>query len=209
MKKFKILDKCLLILFLFSQYNLNVYAETYPAYGKYKLTWNIQKIYYYIDNTATGYSGTIASAADNWVHTGIGYNKLYPNTRTYNKKNSAVDVYAEYYGNASFVASTYTYMKKNGVTSFVEWVGVPGRAPGTGIPSANYSYTEIHINNDIFDNYTNFELRKAVIVHEFGHCWGLGHNYENEYSIMNGYDDSRKVYTVQKVDNKIFNILYK
>ena len=198
----------IIVLFYILLFTVTANAETSPAYGKYKLTWNIQKIYYYIDKSATGYSGTIADAADNWVHTGVGYNKLYPNKRTYNKKNSAVDIYAEYDGDYSFVAATYTYMKKNGVTTNIEWVGVPGRY-ATGIPSANYSYTEIHINNDIFDKYTNFDLRKATIIHEFGHCWGLGHNNENRYSIMNGYNDVREVYTVQKVDNDVFNILYK
>ena len=34
---------------------------------------------YYIDQSAPGYSGTISGAANNWVYTGWGYNKLYPN----------------------------------------------------------------------------------------------------------------------------------
>ena len=200
--------KFLMLILFVLLLDFKVYALTYPAYGKYKLTWNIQKIYYYIDNTATGYSGTISDAAYNWVHTGLGYNKLYPNTRTYNKKNSAVDIYAEYDGSENFTAAVYTYMKKNGVTNYIEWTPVEGRY-NTAIPSANFSYAEIHINNDVFDYYEDFTLRKAVIIHEFGHCWGIGHNHENENSIMNGFDNRRKVYTVQKVDQDVFNILYK
>lgn len=188
-------------------FTTQVKVETYPAYGNYKLTWNIQSIRYYIDQSAPGYSGTIASAANNWVYTGLGYNKLYPNTRTYNKTNSAVDIYAEYAGEYNYTAITYTFMKSNGVTTEISWVEVPGRA-NTGVPSANYSFTEIHINNDVFDTYTDFNVRQGVIAHEFGHCWGLGHNPENVNSIMNNYDDTRAVYTIQQVDQDVFNILY-
>ncbi len=181
-------------------------AATMPAYGNYKLTWNIESIYYYIDQSAPGYSGTIAAAANNWVYTGLGYNKLYPNTRTYNKTNSAVDFYAAFYGNYAFTAMTETYKRVNGNAVSVGWVEVPNRT-GTGVPAENYLFAEIHINNDIFDGYTDFNQRQGIIAHEFGHAWGLGHNPENPNSIMYNWD-SRNVYTIQQVDQDAFNALY-
>ena len=88
----------------------------------------------------------------------------------------------------------------------VEWVEVPGRY-ATGVPSENYLFAEIHINNDIFDAYTDFNVRQGIIAHEFGHAWGLGHNPENPNSIMYNWDN-RNVYTIQQVDQNAFNALY-
>ncbi len=185
-----------------------VSAATMPAYGNYKLTWNIESIYYYIDGSAPGYSGTIKAASNNWVYTGCGYNKLYPNTQTTNKKGSAVDIYASYYGKYTFTAVTYTFKKVDGNNVMVNWVGVIPYREGTGVPKENYTFAEIHINNDIFDAYTDFNVRQGIIAHEFGHAWGLGHNPENMSSIMYNYDN-RAVYTIQQVDNDAFNALYK
>jgi len=88
-------------------------ANTLPP-TSYKTTWNIEDIWYYLDSTAVGYSGTISGAANNWVHTGHGYNKLYPNTRTTNKYNSAIDFYSTNGPKNSYVAQTTLFKRVNG-----------------------------------------------------------------------------------------------
>lgn len=48
------------------------------------LIWNIESVYYHIDVSANSYATPIADAAYNWANTGYGWNRLNPNTRTYN-----------------------------------------------------------------------------------------------------------------------------
>lgn len=139
-------------------FKTQVSAVTYPAYGQYKLTWNIENVYYYLDSSATQYSGTIANAANNWVYTGLGYNKLWPNTRIYDILGTTVDIYAYNEGKTGREAYTATFKWVNGVQ--------------TNVP------------------------------------WGLGHNPENRNSLMHNYSNTRNYYTVQQVDQDIFNILY-
>ena len=68
-------------------------AGTIPPLFSHDLIWNIESVYYYINSSATSYATPIGSAAYNWVHTGYGWNNLYPNTRTYNISNSTIDIY--------------------------------------------------------------------------------------------------------------------
>lgn len=184
-------------------------AVTYPAYGQYKLTWNIENVYYYVDSSATNYSSIIESAANNWVYTGLGYNKLWPNTRIYDILGTTVDFYAYEGGTTGTEATTYTYIWVNGVKTDVPWVGISGRF-NTGVPSANYTFAEVIINNTQMQSnpsYYTTVRQQGIVAHEFGHCWGLGHNPENQNSLMHNYSDYRKN-TVQQVDQDVFNILY-
>lgn len=188
-------------------FKTHVEAVTYPAYGQYKLTWNIENIYYYLDSSATQYSGIIESAANNWVYTGLGYNKLWPNTRIYDILGTAIDIYA-YNGTANGnEAHTATFKWVDGVQTNVPWVLVSPYRKSTGVPSENYTFAEIHINSDQVNGYINTKLQ-GIIAHEFGHCWGLGHNPENRNSLMHNYSSTRNYYTVQQVDQDVFNILY-
>ena len=208
MKKIlKIFIVMLILIFMVALKN-NVNALTYPAYGSYKLTWNIESIYYYVDSSAETYSGIISDAAYNWVYTGLGYNKLYPNTRSYNMLNTAVDIYAVSNLGNSTTAQTNTFKWVGGVQTEVGWVGVNPPRTNTGVPGDNYTFAEIRINTPVFDNTNVYDEKKATIGHEFGHCWGLGHNPENSYSLMYNWRATRNVYTVQQVDQDVFNILY-
>lgn len=182
-----------------------VSAAAITPTGAYRTSWNIESIYYYIDQSAPGYSGTISAAANNWVYTGLGYNKLYPNTRTYNKTNSAVDIYAASVGGDA-MAYTLTYKRVNGNAVYVPWVDIPGRI-NSGVPNESWLFSEIHINNDTFQDY-DFNVRQGTIAHEFGHAWGLGHNNENPNSLMCQTAFGRTVQTVQQVDQDAFNRLY-
>ena len=168
-----------------------VSAATMPP-TSYKTSWNIESIYYYIDQSAPGYSGTISAAANNWVYTGVGYNKLYPNTRTYDKNGT--------------LAYTSLFKRVNGNPVVVTWKKVSGRVD-TSVPSESWLFSEIHINNDVFQDY-GFDHREGTLTHELGHAWGLGHNNENQNSVMCQTGYGRKVNKVQKVDNDAFNALY-
>ena len=91
----------------------------------------------------------------------------------------------------------------------VPWVTINGR-PSTGVPSANYTFAEIIINNDQIQSNSSYYINtknQEIIDHEFSHCWGLGHNPENQNSLMHNYSNYRKN-TVQQVAKNVFNILY-
>lgn len=141
-----------------------------------------------------------------WVYTGWGYNKLYPNTRTYNKTNSAVDFYASNDGRNGVLASTTLYKRVNGNPVIVTWRYLSDRV-NSAVPTESWLFSEIHINNDVFQDY-NFTVRQGTIAHEFGHAWGLGHNNENVNSIMCSVGYGRVAQTVQQVDQDAFNRLY-
>lgn len=208
-KNFKMLLMVMLTFIFSICFKLQVNAVIYPAYGQYKLTWNIESIYYYVDSSAENYSSVISSAANNWVYTGLGYNKLWPNTRIYDVLGTAIDIYA-YNGNVNGIeATTSLYKWVNSVKTEVPWVGVSGRS-NTGIPSGDYKFAEILINSSQISSnssyYTNTRFQ-GIVAHEFGHCWGIGHNPENVNSLMHNYSDNRSN-TVQQVDQNVFNILY-
>ena len=208
MKKISKISLMMILTFIFLMgFKTQVSAVTYPAYGQYKLTWNIENVYYYLDSSATQYSGTIANAANNWVYTGLGYNKLWPNTRIYDILGTTVDIYAYNEGKTGREAYTATFKLVNGVQTNVPWVLVTPYREATGVPSENYTFAEIHINSGQVEGYPNTKLQ-GIIAHEFGHCWGLGHNPENRNSLMHNYSNTRNYYTVQQVDQDIFNILY-
>lgn len=146
-------------------------------YFQKKLTWNIEKVYYYLDASATQYASIISAAANNWVYTGLGYNKLYPNTRAYNIINGTVDFYGANLGDANTIAETRYFIKNNGISTRVY--------PNT----SDWLYAEIYINPGTFDILSIFN-RQGTISHEFGHAWGLAHNHPNPNRYM---------------DKKIFN----
>lgn len=193
MKKF--INLLFLMVILFPKMVLA--ADATPLFN-YKLSWNIEKVYYYINNSATGYSDVIGTAANNWVYTGYGYNKLYPNTRAYNQSNGTVDFYSYDDSNTSTIAYTAFFKRANGSTGAISQINPD---------SENWLFAEIHINNPIINSLSSYD-RQGTIVHEFGHAWGLAHNQSNQYSVMCQLGFGRKVNTVQQVDNDAFNRKY-
>jgi len=171
-------------------YVLPSYLYPTPTNGG-NLTWPIYSIYYYLSPAAFAYTTCIADAAYNWVNTGYGYNNLWPNTRDYNMSNCAVDflVYDDPY-NPNTLAYTYFFTSSGQLVSPI---------------SNNYYYCEIWINDASFSQ-ENYTYQKKVIIHEFGHVWGLAHNTINDYSIMYPLMDDVKVNTVQQVDHNAFNL---
>lgn len=199
----KKLFSILLILILFFtviSFKSNVSAATATPLNKYNLLWNITSYYYYLDSTATKHATIIQKAAENWVHTGYGWNNLYPNTRTTNITDSACDFFA-YWDFDRFGAYTLFFKRANGHT---------GAVSEADPDKSNWLFCEIHINSKNLADETS-TVQQGIICHEFGHTFGLAHNDSNPNSIMcssvvsNGTKPGRKVQTVQKVDHDAFN----
>lgn len=161
------------------------------------LLWNIESYRYYVDSTATPYLTPIANAANNWVYTGYGYNRLYPNTRTTNIASSAVDIYA-YNQSDLGNARTFFFARTNGTT---------GNAYLVDPNVSNWLFNEIKLNIGYISNKSS-TAQQGVVAHEFGHAFGLDENNANPESIMCQSSSGRSVYTVQQVDNNAFNRKY-
>jgi len=173
-------------------FKVNAATEPPLLYGN--LTWNIENIYYYVDSSASNYASIIAKSANNWVYTGYGYNRLWPNTRAYNISNAAMDIY----GYSSVDGS-------NGYTIFFARTnGTTGNIYQVNQNSTNWLFSEIYLNNYYLASETDTN-KQATITHEMGHVFGLNENNSNPYSIMCQAASGRAVYLVQQVDNNAFN----
>ena len=183
---------------------VNAETITPTSPNGYHITWNVENIHYYVDQSAPGYSGLIAGAARNWVKTGYGRNKLYPFA---DKKWSAVDIYAVDEGDNGGLAYTSTFKRINGGDPIiVPWISI--NRLDSAVPTENWLFAEIRINNPVFAQF-NFTEQQGTIAHEMGHAFGLGHNNENPNSIMCQTGYYRTAQTVQQADNDAFNRLYK
>lgn len=169
-------------------------SGTIPPLLEGNLIWNIESIYYYVDSSANNYLTPIADAAYNWVYTGYGWNNLYPNTRTTNIENSAIDIYA--YGR---------YDGNNGYTTF--WARTNGTSGDAYSVSweDDWLFNEVYLNN-YYLSYEEDDYIQGVVAHEMGHCFGLDDNNTNQYSIMCQAGSGRLVTTVQEVDHMAFNM---
>lgn len=176
----------------------NVKAVTPTPIYSYKLIWNIESIYYYLTPNAVKYSSYISAAANNWVYTGYGYNKLFPNTQAGYITDSAIDFYTYSDNYTLTIAKTRWFARTN------VWTGT---AYETYAFESDWLYSEIHINEPEF-NTLSASYKQGTITHEFGHVWGLQHNQTNPYSIMCQVASGRIVNTVQQVDNDAFNSKY-
>lgn len=167
------------------------YSVTEPPVYPYSLTWNIESINYYVYDSASTYTTQIANAANNWVYTGYGYNRLYPFTQTTNVTMSAAD---------------FTSYKKDNGENAVTYHCVPV-AGNLGLHVSameeDWTYCEIRLNNFYMTGFSS-TTRQGVIAHEMGHLFGLMHNDLNSYSIMCQMATGRAVYKVQQVDVNAF-----
>ncbi len=177
-----------------------VSAATQTPIYRYKLTWNITSVYYYVDSSATYFANPISKAAKNWVYTDYGWNNLYPNSRTYNIYNSTMDIYGY-----------RTNDNANGFTVFFNRVNGTGKPYKVNPNSSNWLFAEIYLNKYYLSTATSGTTNYAqgVVAHEMGHAFGLGHNNTNPYSIMCQSASGRRVHTIQRVDHDAFNRKYR
>lgn len=181
----KVMSLLLVVVVIFAAPALTATA-TEPPLLSGNLTWDIENINYFLTGTATIYATNISAAANNWVYTGHGYNRLWPNTRTYSQTYSAIDLYG--------------YNRVDGNNGYTEFWN-----DSQASPSSNYRYCRIYLNGNYTMGGTNNGLKNAVVAHEMGHVWGLNENNSNVNSIMCQAGSGRAVNTVQRVDNNAFN----
>lgn len=163
--------------------------------GKYQN--GVGRVVYWIDYSsgANYYEYLIKNAVQNWMYTGYD-NPIYMYPVSSNV-GSNMDFYAK---TNAFWPGTSTVL---GETRFFKDGGSRVN-PTVGI---TYYYTDIYINHD-----TN-KVRPAndvevTLKHELGHAFGLAENNQDPYSIM-AQAHTRRVFSVQKVDNDAINYLYK
>lgn len=195
MKKNKIFLVTGIVLLLLTIFPNQASAETYYTFNRHVITWNIENIWYYVDSSVSSYyTYLISRGADNWVHTGVGYNKLYPLTKTTNKTLSAVDFYSK-------------SLPYNTLGTTTMYKRVNGNAVVVNPENENWLFAEIVLDENQLNTFEE-RLRLVCIVHELGHAWGLAHN-PNVYSVMwPNTDMDSSVTGVMAIDNETFNYLY-
>lgn len=162
------------------------------------MLWNISSIRYYIvsgEQNAT----YIANASYNWRYPfGPGSNPLGPNTRTYDKNISAIDYYEYWDANS-------------GVNAYTNFILNPDKIQ-VNPDISNWSFGRIYLNNEEFttpsNSMTPAQYAQGVVAHEQGHVFGLDHRNDFKNSIMCQDGFGRAVYTVQRIDNDLFNLIH-
>lgn len=164
-----------------------------PTYGG-KLTWNIGNIHYYLSGESANYADIIAASANNWVNTGVGWNPLWPNDRTYVQSEATFDFYTATSGGSGVVAETKFF----GTGSYCVYP--------SELTKASWDWNEIWIYTSTFNTLSS-SYKQGTITHEMGHAFGLAHT-SDKYSIMCQIGAGRAVNTVQAADNEAFNSKY-
>lgn len=187
MKKIKFLT-LLSIMFLISG---NVFADSLFLGGKQSR--GVSNMYYYVDNSAAGYTTLINNAIDNWVVTGYGWNPIQLAPVASNN-GTALDFYLKYEDELSYSilgqTSFYNSAEVQITPAISDWFFAKIDLNGSSLPSISY------------------ENRQGTIAHEIGHGLGLDHQYSNVYSIMCPLASGRRVYKVDQISHDAINQLY-
>ena len=184
----------LFIVVLIGLLSNTIFAMTLTWQNEAKFNRSVSNAYYYVDSSASSYTYQINDAIDNWIDTGYGWNPIYiyPVSSNYA---THIDFYKMSYSQDSILDSN-----TGAYTSFWDIYENPITSLGSA-PYSNYFYTEVRINSSI-------NLPTKGIKHEIGHCFGLNHYDNNNYSIMFPYLDGMAVSTVQQCDHDTINYLY-
>jgi len=152
--------------------------------------------YYFITSSAAGYASEIKSAMNDWIYTTqrLGITTPISYKQTTSQKSSVMDIYACY-------SSNYPYCNANAWTEF--WRYQNGVSPFY----QNWGWNKIYLNSYNMNNKTSI-LKKGVIAHEMGHCFGLNENNTNPFSIMCQSGYGRRVTAAQADDLYGINYLY-
>jgi len=152
--------------------------------------------HYFITGGAAGYTTQINDAMHDWVYTTsrLGITTPISYVRTYTQSASVMDIYADWY-------DMYPYEDWNAWTEFWKY--------GTQLNpnNENWGWNKIYINIYSASNYA-LTIRKGIVAHEMGHCFGLNENNANQYSVMCQMGYGRQVTSAQPDDLNGINYLY-
>lgn len=165
-------------------------SAAYPTF-KNDWTWNYNgAAYYYNVSLSSSYATAAKDAAANWYKTGYHTNPLYPMTKTNVQTNSPIDLYKTNLGD-----------NINGRTDFFVSGGAEVRVDSNG-PVKDWLYCKILINETFFNKKysTNSAKKKALILHEMGHVFGLKHT-SSTATIMYPYMSKCTVTKVTRDDS--------
>ncbi|WP_446219954.1 matrixin family metalloprotease [Micromonospora sp. IBHARD004] len=138
-------------------------ASAYATFNGHKLIYGVGNYgsstqHYWVDSSASAYSGTIDTAMDNWIYTTSYWGITTPisYTRTSVKSSSRMDHYK--------------------VSTINSWWGLTQMFSGStqiNPSTANWVWAKVLLDGD----YANCPNKKGVIAHEQGHSMGLAHVY--------------------------------
>ena len=174
--------------------------EASPAFsGKFEQGVGNVTIYIDSDSGANYWQVYITGAANNWMYPGSGMsNPIYMQfvSSTYGSK---IDVYCQ---NDSYWTNQGYYDVLAETKHYYSGVVIHPN-------SRNWSFTEIHINDDNFrlSSFTN-DQAQGTMIHEMGHTLGLNENNDNPYSVMCQLGAGRIVQRVQECDNNAIKAKY-
>lgn len=146
-----------------------------PIIGPYRLLGGVTNRYYYMDSSAQGYYDSYSGRTVDYrepVKLGmITWNNAGTRvsfTHTYKKEDSSMDVYVGNFG---------PYY--NGKTSFC------AGGPQMDVPTANWQWADVYLNGELLNLGSNYNRDiQRTAMHEFGHCFGLNENPNDNTSVM-------------------------
>ncbi len=191
MSKIKKNISCLILFFIIVSISSCAFAMTPTYTHAIRYSRGVGNTCYYVDSSASFFTSSINSAANNWVHTDYGANPIYM-TAVSSTKASHMDIYAGYLLDKYNNTNAYTTIWTSSATQLY--------FNGT----SNYYYAEIVLNRN---NMTANTENTSTVTHEMGHCFGLD-DWTYAYSIMCSPKSERKVTRVQQCDNDTVNYLY-
>lgn len=168
-------------------------ASAYATFNGHKLIYGVGNYgsstqHYWVDPSASGYSGTIDTAMSNWVYTTSYWGITTPisYTRTSTKSDSRMDHYK--------------------VSTVNSWWGLTQMFSGStqvDPSTANWVWAKVLLDGD----YANCPNKKGVIAHEQGHSMGLAH-VSSGTSLMRWDIASLSISRAQPDDLNGINYLY-
>lgn len=191
LKKFSIIT----ILFLVTIFSTNVYSQAVTPMFKKACSRGVCVYYFIKDGSSNKYYKLIKAAANNWEHTGHGYNPIYLYEKS-SSKGTAMDFYVK----------TNSFWNTSGILGETYHRNSSGTRVDPDVK--NWLYSEIFLNKNELADLNNTE-KQGTIGHEMGHAFGLAHYNSNPSgSIMCQYGSGRTAHTVQLEDNQAINKKY-
>lgn len=172
MKKNKLAKVIIMTTVLLATIVIQAFAQDYVLFG-HKLSGGVgnhgsNTQMYFVDSTASAYTGAINAAMSAWNNTGTAISF----TNTSAQQNSVIDVLATYNN------TTPTLKDDNAWT-----LGIVG---GSTVYMANqdWNWCKITINTFNCPTADTSPRNTTVVTHEMGHCFGLNENNTNQSCVM-------------------------